>query len=300
MRYTNHTFLPQPIFDAVTNDPYDKGDADYSVTGLMTPPRISALTERHRDEIVEDAADRIWSLLGQSIHTILERAERTALAEERLYATIGGKRISGKFDRFVILDGILQDYKVTSVYKAMRPVSVEFTIQQNAYLWLLRQNGYTPKGSQLIYLLRDWHKPTARRDRGNYPPYGVVVQGVEVWGNSTIEAALLQRIHLQTQARLELPRCTTEERWAKPDTWAVMKSGAERATKIFTDSAEARNYTAGRGGLEIRQRRGENKRCLDYCPVVSFCSQFKSLQADAASTTHEPLSTLDGDTGPKQ
>lgn len=279
VRFTNHAFLPQPIFDAVTNDPYDKGDADYSITGLMQPPRISALTERHKDEISEDASERIWSLIGQSIHGILERAERTALAEVRLYASLDGVKISGKYDRFVILDKCLQDYKVTSVYRVMRETPIHFTAQQNAYLYLLRKNGYEALSTQLIYILRDWHKPTARRDRGDYPPYQIVVKDVEVWSEAKTEAMLRERIALQLAARKELPLCDDEDRWKAGDKWVLKKPGASRAWRTFDNEAMAKETMEfAAPGYELLVRRAEAKRCLDYCSVRPFCKQFKDEQ----------------------
>ncbi len=294
MKFTNNTFLPQPIYDAVVNDPYDKGDCDYSITGLMQPPRISALTEKHYHEIVEDASERIWSLIGQAVHGILERAERIAKVEERLYVTLDGKRISGKYDRFVVADGVLQDYKVTSVWRVMRETPADFTAQQNAYLFLLNENGYQARSSQLVYLLRDWHKPTARRDRGNYPPYQIVVKDVEVWPKDKTIAVLRQRISLQVAARRKLPLCNDEERWKKPDGWAVKKEGAIKASKLFSERSDAESFVKDRSGYAVERRRSEAKRCLDYCSVAPFCSQLK------AETQHDGYQQDSGlsDTGP--
>jgi hypothetical protein len=74
MKISNRLGLPQAIVDAVSNDDYDRGEADISVTGLLAPPRQQALLEAHADDLVEDAADRLWSLFGQVGHGILERA----------------------------------------------------------------------------------------------------------------------------------------------------------------------------------------------------------------------------------
>lgn len=306
MRYTNNTFLPQPIFDAVTNDPYDKGECDYSVTGLMKPPRISALEERHKDEIVEDASDRIWSLIGQAIHGILERAERIAKVEERIYLDLDGVTISGKYDRFVVADGCLQDYKVTSVYRVMRETSADFTAQQNAYLYLLK-NGYfkdtitkekipcryEAKSSQLVYILRDWHRPTARRDRGEYPPYQIVIKDVEVWEDSKTLEMLRSRIAIQKQARFALPLCTHEERWKGADKFAVKKEGAARALRVTDTIEEAELFLKNKSltgtdtnelkNLKIFKRSSEPKRCLDYCSVAPFCVQFKNEQKNESA-----------------
>lgn len=81
---TNTAGLPQAIVDAIANDPYSAGRPEgvdrshyATCTQLVAPTQQVVLKERHKDEITEDAADRIWSLIGQSVHTILERAAAT-------------------------------------------------------------------------------------------------------------------------------------------------------------------------------------------------------------------------------
>ena len=87
MIITNHSKLPLAIERAVVNDPYDSSGSDISTTRLIAPPRIVALQKKHQNEIEEDVADRIWSLLGQSVHHIIERsAENTNdISEVRLF-----------------------------------------------------------------------------------------------------------------------------------------------------------------------------------------------------------------------
>ena len=74
MKYTNKHDIPKEIIRAIENDQYDKGDSLISVTGLLQPPRIRLLNKEHQEELVEDYSDQIWKILGQSVHTILERA----------------------------------------------------------------------------------------------------------------------------------------------------------------------------------------------------------------------------------
>lgn len=104
MRFTNELGLPDAIVQAVTNDSYSRGDADISVTTLIGPPRIAELTRLHEAEIVEDVADRIWLLLGRTVHNILEKAapKGAAITEERLFIDVGGWTVSGAFDSLVL------------------------------------------------------------------------------------------------------------------------------------------------------------------------------------------------------
>src|SRR5437762_14151842 len=110
---TNRLGLPQPIVDAVRNDPYTSGHSDITVTQLLRPARAVALEREHRDEIVEDAADRLWALCGQIGHAILERGSKQVLTERRFFAQIAGWNVSGQAD--LIPPDMLIDYKFTSV-----------------------------------------------------------------------------------------------------------------------------------------------------------------------------------------
>src|SRR5262245_49994218 len=113
---TNNLNLPQPLVDALAFDDYDRGESDITTTELSKPVRIRQLEIRHADEIAEDAADGMWRLLGNIGHKILERADTTNhLAEERIYATIGGWKVGGKID-LLGPDLTLDDYKFTSTW----------------------------------------------------------------------------------------------------------------------------------------------------------------------------------------
>ena len=99
MKLTNKHNLPEAIYNAVKNDPYRK-QGHITVTTLINPPRIRALEQRHADELEEDVSDRLWSLLGQAVHVVLERAGAdNVLQEERLGTQVNGWTLTGQFDR---------------------------------------------------------------------------------------------------------------------------------------------------------------------------------------------------------
>lgn len=113
MKFTNHSGLPDALVQAVTHRDYSPGHSDITVTQLIGPPRIRVLTKQHGDEMEQDVMDRIWALLGSSIHEILRRSETIARVEERLYMPVNGWTLGGQFDRLVVYpDGLLQDYKL--------------------------------------------------------------------------------------------------------------------------------------------------------------------------------------------
>lgn len=81
MILTNKANLNHALVAAIQNDPYDKGDCDYSATELLKPPRQRALEKKYWDEIEVDVSDRIWSLYGQITHSILQRAFYSTIFE---------------------------------------------------------------------------------------------------------------------------------------------------------------------------------------------------------------------------
>lgn len=279
MKVTNNLNLPQPIVDAVTNDTYSKGDGEVSVTELLQPPRITVLRKQYEDQIEEDASDRIWSLLGQSIHTILERSDDgSELSEQRFTAIIDGVILSGKFDRFVVTKGIVQDYKITTAYKFKNgEVPKDFQQQLNAYAYLLRLQGYDVKSGEIVGILRDWSKLEAKRDP-EYPQKNVITLPVQIYENAKIEEFLRKKIAAYKAAKVTLPECSDEDRWAKAPKYAVMKKGAARAVRLLDtqDDADKRVQKEGSGHY-VQFRPGEQVRCENYCPVKEFCDQAKKL-----------------------
>ena len=118
MKYTNEMNLPASMVSAIINDTYSMGKADISVTTLIQPPKIRVLTSRHREEIVEDVADRVWALLGTNTHAIIERINHPdSIQEERLAIEVDGWKISGMADLYE--DNTITDYKTTSVWQVV-------------------------------------------------------------------------------------------------------------------------------------------------------------------------------------
>lgn len=299
MQITNDTGLPDAIVQAVINDPYHAGDCDISVTRLIGPPQIRVLERQHSAELTEDASDRIWSLIGQIGHGILERAETQALTEKRLFADAAGWRISGQFDRMVLLpDGTLQDYKFTSVWACIDGPKPEWKAQLNLLRWLADQNGYPPiTRLQVVAILRDWSRGKARQG-GNYPQRQVKVMTVPLWSSPQTNRYLVERVKLHQAAdeamatNKPLPECTDAERWARPTTYAVRKPGRKTALRVLDVESEARELAAATPSGYVEVRPGDSIRCADYCAVSQFCAQRRAelaaladqsqAQADAA------------------
>ena len=276
MKLTNKMGLPDAIVQAVKNDGYSLGDADISVTGLLSPPQQRALKIKHAFELQEDASDRIWSLMGQAIHTILERANKTAIAERRLSCVINGWTVSGGMDLYDE-NGILTDYKTTSVWKVLNGDTDDWTHQLNCYAHILRANGHEVNKLQVIAILRDWSVNKSKED-SNYPQAQVVNISIDLWSAGRAEQFITNRVALH---QLETPpECNEHDRWTRPEVYAVKKPGGVRALKLFNGKDAAAEFLKGIPNGFIETRPGENVRCESYCPVSQFCNQRKSFNSD--------------------
>lgn len=284
IKVTNRLGLPQAIVHAVSNDPYDPGDGDYTVTGLLKPPRMAVLSRGA--EIVEDAADKIYSLQGQLMHYLLERAGHDLRAEgfvvEKRFTsvfTVDGKeyRVSAQVDLFDPKAGTLSDYKYTSVGAAKHGLKEDHRLQLNVQAELLRKAGHTVNQAEVVLLLRDW---SAERTYDGYPESPALKQTVIFMTSAEVDAWIVERIRLHEAAKIVLPECTQEERWSRPK-FAVMKSTtAARATRVFESRAEAEEFLKEpKGqGQSIVERPGEDVRCLRYCPARNVCSQAAKIR----------------------
>jgi hypothetical protein len=276
MKLTNNLNLPAPIFAAVANDRYTKGDAQFSVTGLLDPPQIHYLAEKHFDKLTEDVSDRIWSLLGQAVHHIIERAGDSleTFSETTLYTMFEGTKLKGTIDHMAMLEGSLEDFKVTNVRKLKGGrVPFEWIAQTNIYKWLIeRETPHRINSINVIAIFRDWNKREAQFS-SDYPSRAVERVFIPLWSDIEVEMFLRERIALLSTD--EPAPCTEEEIWAKPTTYALMKKGNKRAVKVFQNFAEAEEARINLGSAgSVETRHGEATRCASYCAVAAFCPQW--------------------------
>jgi hypothetical protein len=282
MLLTNLHGLPEAIVSAIKNDPY-RGGGDISVTKLIDSPRIRALMKRHSESVVTDVSERVFSLLGQAVHAILERAHDSALVEERLYADVDGWKLSGQFDRLHLEDRVLQDYKVCSTYKAGGDDS--WTRQLNVLRWLAHKNGYEVDRLQIVAIFRDWKKSEAER-KPDYPKAPIAVIDVPVWSIEDTSKYINDRVvmHRASESDLGNSSCTEDERWYSGTMYALTKDGAKRATKVAATREELGEPAKG---FSIIERPGVNRRCESYCEVAPFCEQFRKIKEQEGNTSDD-------------
>lgn len=301
MKITNKSFLPQPLVNAVSHDRYEGGDGDISVTTLISPAQQRRLAEKHKDEIEEDAINRIWSMIGSAVHYILENAVITMkengewdddkyISERRFYAEVGGKRVSAQID--LKEDRRLIDFKVTSAWTIKDAIvkgKDEWDAQLNIQRYLMHRNGIEVDEIFIMAICRDWNWSNAIRDR-DYPPRGAMIE-IPVWSHEKTEAYIQERLNAHYAEHI--PLCTPTEVWERPSVYAVMKEGRKTALRLLNSNAEALDWAVtnnhatvtGPGnpedvielnkGFSIDHRKGERIRCERYCEVAPFCDQYQ-------------------------
>lgn len=290
MIITNHAGIPDPIVRSIRQGWYGGAGVDHfcSATDLNKSPKMFVLEKRHADELEEDAADMIWSLMGSAMHAVLEKSETgNSLNEERLFATIDGKTISGGIDLYE--HETISDFKFTSVWNYIYRSSLKsWTQQLNVYAHLYRTAGFPVNRLQIICVFRDWSRTKYRFEK-HYPPQVKTVP-IELWEPQRTESFIREKLTAFTDALNQpddaIPACSHEDRWQQPDRYAVMPPCKKRALRLFDTPEEARAFIADhkqRDTLTIEKRVSDPVRCRDYCRVNRYCHFWREQSAKDAS-----------------
>jgi hypothetical protein len=288
MKITNKFNVPETLVALATRDYYTKGKSDYSVTEIISPPRIQRLRREHFEEIEQDVSDMLWMLLGTALHVVAERSEVSGHTnEERLSAGINGIILSGAIDlQKDEADGVtITDYKFTSAWALMND-KPEWEQQQNIYKYLVERVKKKPvKGLKICALIRDWSRRDAQ-NKPDYPQAPIQVIDIPMWTFDRTEAFIKERVEMHRDSKVsadwgdELPLCSDEERWLRPTTYAVKKDGRKTAIRVFDTQDEADALLKempekDKGFIEIRK--GEAVRCTgNFCGVSQWCNQFQN------------------------
>lgn len=299
----NDLGLLDPVYRALSHDSYSAGGADLTVTQWIDSPRISALKKLHGDASQENVSETIFAALGNGFHAYMEQGVRQAdqnshtqsVAEQRISLNHepSGLTISGAIDlRVANHDGSvsLVDYKVTGVFGVLLNanrggVKPEWERQLNSYRYLV-EHALNLKVTALyvVVLFRDWQR--AKRQEDGYPSAPLSQISVPMWSRSSTDEYVDERIRLhQNAARSaaigdDLPACSDEEMWARPEKFAVKKSSSHKRASRLLDSQEAA-IAWGTENLgetfHIEHRPGRHVRCEDWCGVADHCTQHLSF-----------------------
>jgi hypothetical protein len=296
---TNEFGLPQPFVDAATSHHEYKPNR-YSVTELLGGTCEAVLKRRHQGEGEEDVADRVWAIFGTAVHKVLQEAEASQdqIQENWLCVEIDGLcpkyELSGIFDLYDDSTGTVTDYKTCSVWKLQVGDFEDWRRQTLMYCWLLRRAGFDASNGEVVAIMRDHNMRKAKTER-DYPKHPVM--RVE-WHFTDDDIRSIEEhiygwfhaVHEQGyRADEELWPCSPDQRWHKPDKWAVMQTGKKRAIRLFEDEEQAGEYmdqliekNGARYHMEFRQ--GEDTRCQSYCSVAQFCPYGRKFFQDSENS----------------
>jgi hypothetical protein len=316
MRITNRLNLPEPFVAAATSD-HEYAEGRYSVTDLLGGTCEAILKRRHADEIEDDVADRVWAIFGSAVHHILQDAQEAPeqLKENWLCVpidiTIDGNcdhdgkptepykvtrryELSGIFDLYDDATGTVTDYKTASVWKVQMGDFDDWRKQALMYCWLLQQIGFDAWTGRIVALLKDHSIRKSRTEKG-YPKHPVVTLE---WRFSNADIEQIEDeiyrwfVIVAAQSNLaddDLTPCDEQQRWHKPDKWAVMKAGRKRALRVYESAAEAQsraykeNGNSWDGPYHVEFREGEDTKCESYCSVAEFCPYVRRMREAAAA-----------------
>jgi hypothetical protein len=281
MQVTNVHNLPEPLVTLARREYYSKGAAQYSVTEIMSPPKIRRMREKYDDQIVVDVSQMLWSLLGSALHVVMERGETSGwIKEERLFTEVDGVAISGAIDLQQEGEGgiTIYDYKFTSAWAVMQEKE-EWTQQLNIYKWLVETvKQRKVVGLKICAMVRDYSKHDLRED---YPAAPICVIDVPVWDSVKTEMYIRERLEMHRESKMradfeeDLQNCSNEERWMSETTFAVKREGRKTAIRVFTTMEEATERAEKEKGY-VETRLGEPKRCTgDFCGVSKWCAQYQ-------------------------
>jgi hypothetical protein len=287
VKYTNKFNIPETIVNVVKRPTYTKGKAHLSVTQLINSPKIVALTAKFESELEQDVSEMVWSLFGSAVHQVLEHGKDPHhVVEERIFTEIDGWRISGAVDlQLLNEDGIgIRDYKTTSAWAVMNE-KIEWEQQLNMYAFLVEKvKNCKVTDLGIVAIIRDWSRREAATREG-YPEAPIKEIPIKLWTMEEREKFVLHRIAQHSACEFsmetdgELPDCTPEEMWERPTTWAVKKKGGVRAKSVHA-TQEAANAALEKLSkeYEIEVRKGERARCANFCPVNTYCAQWRKYQ----------------------
>ena len=234
-QWTNRFGLPEPVVRALTTNEYER-HGDFSVTELINPPRVTQLRRRYDDKVIEDVIDRFYSLLGNAMHYVMEKAKMLgAIVEQRFVFPFDVDGVT--YQVSMASDYVwpykentyqMLDFKCTSIYAVKRGAKPDWVKQMNIYRYgFVNHQGYSLDSMQIIPFLRDWSYTECHvKKTHDYPVCQTPPIDIYIWKDDVTEEYLTDRIRLHVAARTqtdeELPECTMEERWATPDLWAVI------------------------------------------------------------------------------
>lgn len=266
MLVENAELLPELLYEVLSeNRPPVEGEIH--VTQLIGPPLVDYLRREYWDDLVDDASNRLFALLGQGLHAAIANDGRIQHAKkvigelirdwnkidrdiqlcilQDLLASLDSTNQSGiestlrwklndhwtlvgTDDHYDELAAKVMDWKITSVWSVLF-ADHNWEEQCNMYGYMRRKNGYEVEALEVWALLRDWQKSKAKYSGDpRYPKIPFVRVPLRVWSMDECEDYIENRIKLFVPGKKPRP-CTPEEKWQTPTLYKVMKKNRKSA-----------------------------------------------------------------------
>lgn len=287
MKVIDSHSLPAPLFEAIKNETYSRGDSDISVTELASPPLIRQHLKRFGDDIEVEAIDMMWALDGRSMHHILQHGaahlpDEDHLVEHRFFYEIDGYKLSGQADIVYLKEKRLQDYKRIAVSARKFGAKEDWVKQLNVYRWLAKvSENIDIDILEVCAWYKDWSKERMEHD-SSHPDSPIQIFPIEVWPLATTEKWVRERIRLHQIADLadfdKVDPCTSEDRWDRGHGFAIKNKFKNRAQKIVDTRKEALEWITlnvspkEMANVVVEDREGKPMRCQRYCPARFKCA----------------------------
>lgn len=300
------------VWLAADNYDYQVGDKYLSATTLLRSPR-QIILERRVDTsgLTADIEDSIARTMGNAIHEGIESAWMHNLPqslkvlgqesikdmftinpkpeedltnkipvyiEQRTSKEIDGFTIGGKFD--FVADGVLHDFKTTSVYSYIHGDRVkEYKLQGSIYRWL-NQDKIKNDFIRICYIFTDWSKAEASRNP-EYPQCRCLAKEYELLSVADTEQWIKNKLAVLSKywdaPDSEIPECTDEELWLTPTQYKYYTNPDNtRATKNFDVYGDAIAFQRSKGKGVVITVPGAPQHC-NYCSAAPICQQRKRI-----------------------
>lgn len=250
------------LVGTIRREPY----ADITVTELIEPQQVQTLKVRHEyslrpEDILEAAQGRWWHQKMGADAVDMGRIQQNLVVEQRMVIKVGDHLVGGTPDKLYYDPRRKCDVLVSRKTRTVRwwrwwkqgiATLEDEELQESLYAHLCRHGVYKETGKPvkrypmhaiLHFMIRDWSKRDARRarDKGEPypPPFGAIP--IELMPDPKAAAYLRVRLEAHMAARkaldAHLPECSDRDRWTN--------------------------------------RKKQPLRCMDYCPVATFCHQWR-------------------------
>lgn len=199
--------------------------------------------------------------------------------EQRGFKKVGNYTIGGKFD--LCIDGALHDVKTTSVYSYLSGSKDEdYMLQGSIYRWLFPEL-IVQDYIRILFIFTDWQACMVGTNP-NYPKTRTTYVDIPLMSIADTHKWITNKIKeidsYKDKDISEYPLCSPEDLWLTEPVfkyYSDKNKTSGRATKNFTELAEARAYAALKDPTNkgcIISFEATPKRC-SYCNVATVCTQ---------------------------